>query len=153
MATIVALEKKPPLKVFTRNTLVSALLLMGITALVLRVFFPEADSRMVPACLGAILLLALNAFLAIGPLHWLRSKPGRDRNPFNIYVGGMLPRLLFIGLALALFLRLSSADPSVRIAAALTSFLAFLVFLGVEVHHFISQRQLFEPGLKGTRPA
>ncbi len=82
---------------------------------------------------GVVVLMALNALAALYPLYYFRGK----KNPFNVYVMGMMVRLAFVGLSLILVITLGGLEKSAVLAITLTGMFSFIAFLGVEIHHFL----------------
>lgn len=90
-------------------------------------FYPAAFGT------GAVMFMALNALAALYPLYLFKGK----KNPFNVYILGMMVRLLIIGITLILTLFFGGLDKSSLLAITLTGMLSFLAYLAVEIHHFI----------------
>ena len=89
-----------------------------------------------------VLFMALNALAAVYPLYRLRAK-----NPFNVYILGMLVRMAIIGVVLTLFLAKQDVSQKTTLAVALTAMFSFVVFLTVEIRHFIRHPENFQGAL------
>ena len=81
---------------------------------------------------GAVVFMALNALAAIYPLYRFRGK-----NPLNIYMIGMIVRLVVIGLVLIVMLVKGGLSQNALLAVTLTAMVSFVAYLAVEVHHFL----------------
>ncbi len=77
--------------------------------------------------------MALNALGALYPLYLFRGK----KNPFNLYILGMIIRLALVGVSFILLISLSGLNKASLLAITLTGMVSFIAYLGVEVHHFI----------------
>jgi hypothetical protein len=82
---------------------------------------------------GAVVFMALNALAALYPLYHFRGK----KNPFNIYLLGMVIRLAVVGMALILVITLGGLDKAALLAITLTGMVSFIAYLVVEIHHFV----------------
>jgi hypothetical protein len=89
--------------------------------------------------LGVVVFMGLNALGAVYPLYRF---PGR--NPFNIYLGGMVFRLLVIGTALILVISLGNLSMPHLLSMTLTAMASFVAYLGIEVKHFLNHSS-FQP--------
>ncbi len=76
-------------------------------------------------------MMALNAFLAIYPLHRF---PKADS--LQVYLGGMLARLLALGVLLAVLLSSFNLQQSEKLSLVLCAFAAFVTFQFVEIRFF-----------------
>jgi hypothetical protein len=83
--------------------------------------------------LGVVLFMGLNALAAVYPLYRF---PGR--NPFNVYLGGMVVRLAVIGAALILIIFLGDLSKPHLLSMTLTAMASFVAYLSVEVKHFLN---------------
>ncbi len=82
---------------------------------------------------GAVVFMALNALAALYPLYHFRGK----KNPFNLYLMGMVVRMAIVGFALILVITLGGLDKAALLAITLTGMISFLAYLVVEIHHFV----------------
>ncbi len=76
-------------------------------------------------------MMAANAFFAIYPLH---RYPGA--NSLQIYLGGMLVRLLALGVLFAFLLSGSEMQQADKLSLVLSAFASFLAFQFVEIRFF-----------------
>jgi hypothetical protein len=81
---------------------------------------------------GAVVFMALNALAALYPLYRFRGK-----NPFNIYMAGMMVRLVVIGLVLIVLMIKGGLSQNALLAVTLTAMFSFIAYLTVEIHHFL----------------
>lgn len=81
---------------------------------------------------GAVVFMALNALAALYPLYRFRGK-----NPLNIYMAGMMVRLVVIGLVLIALMVKGGLSQNALLAVTLTAMISFIAYLGVEIHHFL----------------
>ena len=88
--------------------------------------------------LGAVLLMGLNALAAVYPLHHLRGK-----DPFRVYLAGMLIRLALIGAAFSAVVALGGLSKSAVLAATLTGMIAYFACLIFEIRHFLTLNAFF----------
>ena len=93
----------------------------------------KLQSFPVPFATGVVVFMALNALAALYPLYHFRGK----KNPFNLYLMGMVVRLGVVGAALILVITLGGLDKAALLAITLTGMVSFLAYLVVEIHHFI----------------
>ena len=91
------------------------------------------ESYPVTLGIGAIMFMALNALAAIYPLYHFRGK----KNPFNVYLMGMVVRMAVIGLTLILVIVVSGLSQSALLALTLTAMMSFIAYLAAEIHHFL----------------
>lgn len=82
---------------------------------------------------GVVFFMAANALAAIYPLYLFRGK----KNPFNVYLMGMVIRLAVVGAALILVITLGDLNKAALLSITLTGMLSFIAYLMVEIHHFI----------------
>lgn len=82
---------------------------------------------------GAVVFMALNAWAALYPLYHFRGK----KNPFNVYLMGMVVRMAVVGCALILVITMGGLDKAALLAITLTGMFSFLAYLVVEIHHFV----------------
>jgi hypothetical protein len=82
---------------------------------------------------GVVVFMALNAIGALYPLYHFKGK----KNPFNIYLMGMVVRLGLVGLGLILVITLGGLDKAALLSITLTGMVSFIAYLMVEIHHFI----------------
>lgn len=82
---------------------------------------------------GVVFFMALNAIGALYPLYWFKGK----KNPFNIYLMGMVVRLLVVGIALIIVITIGGLDKAALLSITLTGMVSFIAYLMVEIHHFI----------------
>lgn len=107
--------------------LVMALLALAAGAVSFRVKgYPAAFGT------GAIVFMALNALAALYPLYRFKGK-----NPLNIYMVGMIVRLVVIGLVLIVLMVKGGLSQDALLAVTLTAMISFVAYLAVEVHHFL----------------
>jgi hypothetical protein len=83
--------------------------------------------------MGAVVFMALNAWAAMYPLYRFRGK----RNPFNVYLVGMLIRMAVIGATLIAIVVAGGLSQSALLAMTLTAMVSFVAYLVVEIHHFL----------------
>jgi hypothetical protein len=83
--------------------------------------------------LSAIIFMGLNAIGAVYPLYINKGK----KNPFNVYLGGMIVRLALIGFALILIIQLTSLSKGALMSLTFTAMISFVAYLAMEVRHFI----------------
>jgi len=81
---------------------------------------------------GAVVFMALNALAALYPLYRFKGK-----NPLNIYMIGMIVRLLVIGIALIVMMVKGGLSQASLLAVTLTAMVSFVAYLAVEIHHFL----------------
>ena len=81
---------------------------------------------------GAVVFMALNALAALYPLYRFKGK-----NPFNIYMIGMIVRLALIGLVLIIVMAKAGLSQTALLAVTLSAMVSFVAYLAVEVHHFL----------------
>lgn len=81
---------------------------------------------------GAVVLMALNALAALYPLYRFKA-----RNPLNVYVVGMMVRLVAIGLVLIAVMVKGGLSQAALLLVTLTAMVSFVAYLGVEIHHFL----------------
>jgi hypothetical protein len=106
---------------------------MALLALVAGLLSTKLQSYPAAFATGAIVFMGLNALGAIYPLYHFRGR----KNPFNVYLMGMVIRLAIVGLALILVITLSELDKVALLSITLTGMASFLAYLGVEIHHFL----------------
>ena len=82
---------------------------------------------------GAVVFMALNALAAIYPLYRFKGQG----NPFNVYMLGMMIRMVVIGVALILVITLGGLSRNALLAFTLTAMFSFIAYLAVEIHHFL----------------
>jgi hypothetical protein len=82
---------------------------------------------------GAVVFMALNALAAIYPLYRFRG----NRNPFNVYLTGMVVRMAVIGIVLILVITLGGLSQAALLSVTLTAMVSFIAYLAVEIHHFL----------------
>ncbi len=82
---------------------------------------------------GAVIFMALNALAALLPLYIFRGK----KNPFTVYLMGMVVRLALVGIAMILLLTIGKLDQNALLSITLTAMVSFVAYLAVEIHHFI----------------
>jgi hypothetical protein len=83
--------------------------------------------------IGAIVFMGLNAIGAVYPLYMNKGK----KNPFNVYLGGMVVRLALIGVALILIIQLTALSKGSLMSLTFTAMVSFVAYLAMEVRHFI----------------
>lgn len=83
--------------------------------------------------------MALNALAALFPLYVLRKK-----NPFNVYLWGMLIRLGFIGAVFIAFITHTELSQDKLLALTFTAMFSFIVYLAVEIRHFLRHPESFQ---------
>ncbi len=88
---------------------------------------------------GVVVLMALNALAAMYPLYYFRGK----KNPFNVYILGMIVRLGIVGMCLILVITLGGLEQAALLAITLTGMFSFMAFLAVEIHHFLQHNASF----------
>jgi hypothetical protein len=81
---------------------------------------------------GAVVFMALNALAALYPLYRFKGK-----NPLNIYMIGMIVRLVVIGFVLIVMMVKGGLSQKALLAVTLTAMVSFVAYLAVEVHHFL----------------
>jgi hypothetical protein len=82
---------------------------------------------------GAVVFMALNALGAIYPLYRFKGK----KNPFNIYLMGMIVRMALIGFTLIAVILVGGLSQNALLALTLTAMVSFVAYLAVEIHHFL----------------
>jgi hypothetical protein len=82
--------------------------------------------------IGAVVFMAANALGAVYPLYRFRG-----RNPFNIYIIGMLTRLGLIGALLTVLITRPGLSKETLLALTLTGMASFVAYLAVEIRHFL----------------
>ena len=82
---------------------------------------------------GVVVFMALNAWAALYPLYHFRGR----KNPFNVYLMGMVIRLAVVGVALILLITLGNLDKATLLSLTLTGMVSFIAYLMVEIHHFV----------------
>lgn len=83
--------------------------------------------------MGAILFMGVNAICAVYPLYINKGK----HNPFNVYLAGMIVRLLLIGVALILVIVFTRLSKESLMALTFTAMASFVAYLAAEIRHFI----------------
>lgn len=83
--------------------------------------------------LGVVVFMGMNALAAVYPLYRF---PGK--NPFNVYLGGMVVRLAVIGAVLILIISLGDLSKPHLLSMTLTAMASFVAYLSVEVRHFLN---------------
>jgi hypothetical protein len=94
--------------------------------------------------IGAVAFMGLNALAALYPLYLFKGK-----NPLNLYMAGMVARLVIIGLILIALMVKSGLSQDQLLAVTLTAMVSFVAYLGVEIHHFL-RNPLVQPGRDGV---
>ena len=112
------------------------------TVLALGAFFLSLKLPGYPRFFGviAVCLMAINALSSIYPLYALRGK-----NPFNVYLWGMLIRLALIGVAFITLVVKSRLTQGGLLAVTFTALFSFVVYLAVEIRHFLRHPESFGP--------
>jgi hypothetical protein len=82
---------------------------------------------------GAVAFMALNALGAIYPLYRFKGK----KNPFNLYLMGMIVRMAVIGFTLIAVILVGGLSQNALLALTLTAMVSFVAYLAVEIHHFL----------------
>jgi hypothetical protein len=91
---------------------------------------------------AVVFFMTLNALGAVYPLYRLRTK-----NPFNVYILGMLIRMAVIGVVWTLFLGQEGISQKTLLAVILTAMFSFVAFLTVEIRHFMRHPENFQSAL------
>ena len=112
------------------------------TVLALGAFFLSVKFPGYPRFFGviAVCLMAINALGSMYPLYALRGK-----NPFNVYLWGMLIRLALIGMTFITLVVKSRLTQGGLLAVTFTALFSFVVYLAVEIRHFLRHPESFGP--------
>lgn len=105
------------------------------------------DGYPLSLALAAVVFMALNALGAVYPLYLNRGR----KNPFNVYIGGMVVRMAVIGASLIAVIVLTRLSKAALLSLTCTAMASFLAYLAVEIRHFMRNPSGLLAAGPGTR--